>query len=146
MIWRMNKYYMKKWHNFVNQQDDSSKVAKIILFNGEKILLLLSNHPNFYKSLDLPGGHIHYGEQPEEGLRREVKEETGLIVTDYRKLYEFGPVTYFMGQIPKGDITLSREHSDYFFLTVDQINKKGYDISKQFYNAILEAYSQMHKS
>jgi hemoglobin-like flavoprotein len=51
-----------------------------------------------------------------------------------------------MGQIPKGDITLSREHSDYFFLTVDQINKKGYDISKQFYNAILEAYSQMHKS
>ena len=141
----MNKYFMRKWHNFVNEQDDSNKVAKIILFSGEKILLLLSNHPKFYGSLDLPGGHIQYGEEPEDGLRREVKEEIGLIVTNYKKLYEFGTVTYYMGEIPKGNIKLSDEHSDYFLLTVDQINKKGYKMSKQFYNAILEAYNQMDK-
>ena len=96
----MNKYFMKKWHNFVNEQKDSSKVAKIILFNGEKVLLLLSNHPEFKGSLDLPGGHIHYREEPLDGLRREVKEETGLVITDHKKLYEFGNITYYMGQMP----------------------------------------------
>ena len=146
MIWRMNKYFMRKWHNFISEQDDSNKVAKIILFNGDKILLLLSTHPDFEGYLDLPGGHIRYREEILDGLRREVKEETGLIVTDYRKLYEFGNVTYFMGEMPKGNIKLSDEHEDYYFLTIDEINKKGYKMSKQFYDAILEAYSQMHKS
>jgi len=133
----MNKYFMKKWHNFVSEQDDSNKVAKIILFNGEKILLLLSNHP---------GGHIHYREDPADGLRREVKEETGLIVNNYTKLYEFGTITYYMGQMPKGNIKLSKEHTDYFFFTIDEINNKGYPISKQFYSAIKEAYHQMFKA
>jgi 8-oxo-dGTP pyrophosphatase MutT (NUDIX family) len=142
----MNKYFMRKWHNFVNEQKDSNKVAKIILFNGEKILLLLSEHPDFKGTLDLPGGHLHYREDPTEGLRREVKEETGLIVTDYRKLYEFGNISFYYGEMPKGEVTLSEEHSDYFFLTINEINKKGFKISNQFYNAISEAFNVMHKS
>jgi 8-oxo-dGTP diphosphatase len=137
---------MKKWHNFVNEQKDSNKVAKIILFNGEKILLLLSTHPAFNGSLDLPGGHLHYREEPTEGLRREVKEETGLIVTDYRKLYEFDNISFYYGEMPKGNVVLSDEHSDYFFLTIDEINRKGFSMSKEFYNAIKEAFYQMHKS
>ena len=141
----MNKYFMKKWHNFVSDQDDSNKVAKIILFHGEKILLLLSNHPDFNGSLDLPGGHIQYGEEPEDGLRREVKEETGLIIVNYKKLYQFSTITYYMGQMPKGNIKLSNEHLDYFFFTINEINNKGYPISKHFYNAIKEAYNQMFK-
>ena len=142
----MSKYFMKKWHNFVNEQKDSNKVVKIVLFNGEKILLLISEHPQFKGTLDLPGGHIHYNEDPAEGLRREVKEETGLIVTDYRKLYEFGNTSFYFGEVPKGEVTLSNEHSDYLFLTIDEINKKGFETSKQFMNAIKEAYSQMFKA
>jgi 8-oxo-dGTP pyrophosphatase MutT (NUDIX family) len=137
---------MKKWHNFVNEQKDSNKVAKIILFNGEKILVLLSEHPQFQGTLDLPGGHIHYREDPVVGLQREVKEETGLIITNYKKLYEFGNTSYYFGEIPKGEVVLSDEHSDYFFLTIDEINRKGFKISQHFMNAIKEAYAQMHRS
>jgi len=137
---------MKRWHNFVSEQKDSNNVAKIVLFNGDKILLLVSTHPNFKNKLDLPGGHIHYNEDPVEGLRREVKEETGLIVTDHRKLYRYGNMDLFYGEMPKGNVVLSDEHSDFHLLTVDEITKKGYQMTKSLYDAVVEAYSLMTKA
>jgi 8-oxo-dGTP pyrophosphatase MutT (NUDIX family) len=142
----MSKYFMKKWHNFVNKQKDSSKIAKIVMFSGDKILLLVSTHPDFKGKLDLPGGHIQYNEEITEGLRREVKEETGLVVTDYRKLYEHGNLNLFWGMMPKGDVVLSDEHSGYHLLTVDEITKKGYSMTKTLYDAVIKAYELMHKS
>ena len=136
----MNKYFMKKWHNFINEQKDSNKVAKIVLFSGDKVLLLVSEHPDFKGKLDLPGGHIHYKEPPTEGLRREVKEETGLIVTDYYELHHDGNLILFWGRIPKGNITLSDEHSAYFLLHIDEIGEKGYKMSDVLYNAVKKAY------
>ena len=54
-------------------------VGCIIEKNG-KILLALRNHEPFKEHWCLPGGHIDFGETPEEAVRREVKEETGLEV------------------------------------------------------------------
>ncbi len=36
-------------------------------------------------SWDLPGGGLHHGEDPIAGLRREVQEETGLVITSISK-------------------------------------------------------------
>lgn len=38
-------------------------------------------------TLDLPGGFCDMGETVEEGMRREIKEETGLDVTELRYLF-----------------------------------------------------------
>ena len=113
---------MKKWHNFVNKQKDSSKIAKIVMFSGDKILLLVSTHPDFKGKLDLPGGHIQYNEEITEGLRREVKEETGLVVTDCRKLYKHGNLNLFWGMMPKGDVVLSDEHYDVQAMSIFCLN------------------------
>lgn len=34
-----------------------------------------------YLHWGVPGGHIEFGESPEEALRREITEETGLVIT-----------------------------------------------------------------
>lgn len=44
-------------------------------------------------TLDLSGGFIDMNETGEEGVSREVKEETGLIVTEAKYLFHFQTLT-----------------------------------------------------
>ena len=136
---------MKKWHNFINKQKDSNQVAKIILFDGDKILTLISRITEFKGDLDLPGGHVHYNEKLETGLQREVKEETGLTITNFTKIYRDGNITFYRGQLPAQDIVLSSEHSGYNLLHLDQIINGGFKISDTFLKAIKEAYRLVQK-
>jgi 8-oxo-dGTP diphosphatase len=62
-----------------------------------KILLELRNLEPFKGSWCLPGGHIEFGEPVEDALVREVKEETGLSVTDMHFL------DFFMEYFPDLD-------------------------------------------
>ena len=50
--------------------------------NGDMLLCRLSNQVQKpYQGLwTLPGGGLEFGEHPEEGMIREVEEETGLVV------------------------------------------------------------------
>ncbi len=63
-----------------NQQFPEPTVGAFI-FNAKGELLLLESHkwPGHYV---VPGGHVELGEQLEEAVVREVKEETGLNVRD----------------------------------------------------------------
>jgi 8-oxo-dGTP diphosphatase len=53
------------------------------------VLLALRNHPPFEGFWCLPGGHIEFGEDVEDALHREIREETGLTITDHRFLGYF---------------------------------------------------------
>ena len=64
------------------------KIAAIILENDNKELLfyLRDNKPGipFPNCWDLIGGHVEDGETVEEALIREVKEELGITLTEYK--------------------------------------------------------------
>jgi 8-oxo-dGTP diphosphatase len=51
-----------------------------IIFNDKNEVLLLK-HSYRAHAWSLPGGYIKSGEHPREGLEREVKEESGLVIS-----------------------------------------------------------------
>ena len=67
----------------MREAKDSDNVSKAVIIKEDGALLLLrSATEKFPGKWDLPGGHIHEGEDPKDGLIREVKEETGITLEE----------------------------------------------------------------
>ena len=75
---------------FVNPS--SANVAFILNKDGELLVERRKNNPA-KGTLDLPGGFADMNETVEEGLKREVMEETGLEVTEAKYMFS-KPNTY----------------------------------------------------
>ena len=62
-----------------------------LIIDNDKILLIDKVTGPYDGLLDLPGGSFEFGERPEETLKREFQEETGITITDY-ELFDVGSV------------------------------------------------------
>src|SRR5262245_42971076 len=79
-FWRGLPNSSRKFLVRATQKKFTVSVAAVITNDEGKILLL--DHvlrPKF--GWGMPGGFIESGEQPEDAIRREIKEETGLELT-----------------------------------------------------------------
>lgn len=54
----------------------------MIITRDNKVLLLKRKGPHGHGTWSTPGGHLDFGETPEQGAAREAKEEVGLDVID----------------------------------------------------------------
>lgn len=62
-------------------------VVGAIISKGGAVLVLRRKHDDYLGGMDeLPSGHVEQGESVLDALRREVKEETGLTVTQVHRL------------------------------------------------------------
>lgn len=100
------------------------RAAKALVRDGQgKILVLYRSetHPHLAHDVDLPGGIIDEGETLEDGLTREILEETGLrvkvTIDDMRHswLSSYGQEQFLYEAIVSDDqqVEISWEHSSY---------------------------------
>lgn len=57
-----------------------------LIIEEDKILLIKKVTGPYDGKLDLPGGSLKFLEKPEDTLKREIKEETGLKITKFNLL------------------------------------------------------------
>lgn len=79
--------------------DNPVPAAVAIPVRGDRILLARRAAAPYAGTWDLPGGFLERGETPEQGLRRELREELGVRVHDAR-LLGFFTETYGRGGFP----------------------------------------------
>ena len=59
---------------------NSKPCVGALIIDKNKLLLARRKLPPFKNYWDIPGGFLEYGEHPEAGLNREVKEELGIQI------------------------------------------------------------------
>lgn len=97
-----------------------------IIFN-ENWEVLLCKHTYRKPEWSLPGGYMKAKEHPSEAVEREIKEETGLVVSaDYEMRVRTDRETArldmcFVGKYIGGDFVPSEEVSEIGFFTFDML-------------------------
>ncbi len=97
-----------------------------IIFN-DKNEVLLFKHTYRAHAWSLPGGYLKSGEHPREALEREIKEESGLVVSvdDSLKTRTDRDTARldmcYVGVLIGGDFTPTHEVSEYGFFTQDKL-------------------------
>lgn len=97
-----------------------------IIFNDKKEILLF-RHTYRSHSWSLPGGYMSAGEHPREALEREIKEESGLIVSVDQALKTRTDRNSarldmcYVGVLIGGNFLPTHEVSDYGFFAQDKM-------------------------
>ena len=123
------------------------KSCGIILFNGDKVLILQHRDTdNGEGHWDFPKGHVEKGESETQTALRELTEETGIknlklfsgfshnifynLIKDEKEISK--EVTFFIGVTNETNVILSEEHQDYAWLTYDSaIERLTYNNAKE---------------
>jgi 8-oxo-dGTP diphosphatase len=96
-----------------------------IIFNEESLVLL--SHRRDMDAWNLPGGGLEPGELPNEGVCREVLEETGLIVEVERLVGVYGKrgrnelVFAFVCRVTGGKLMPTNEADENGYFSIDQL-------------------------
>ena len=142
-------------NNRIMKSDDDIKLSTkaIILkkykaFNKEdnhQFLIMKDSGSDYW---DLPGGHLEDGETSLDGLERELNEESGLDLKRSCEIFikqitlgkEHKPVMFYFADA-SGNIELSDEHTDYEWITLDEIDNYNLGV---FADILEEAFEMLY--
>ncbi|WP_427109844.1 NUDIX hydrolase [Lysinibacillus xylanilyticus] len=91
--------YYKYLRQYVGHRPIILPGSVVIILNEQNDLLLQKRHDGYW---GLPGGLMDLGESFEEVAKREVFEETGLVVENLKLLNVFSGSKYYF-KVPNGD-------------------------------------------
>jgi mutator protein MutT len=82
---------------FTYYQNPRASTAAFILNSKGELLVVRRAKDPAKDTLDLPGGFVDNNETAEQGMAREIKEETGLTVSDMKYLFSIPNVYRYSG-------------------------------------------------
>ncbi len=107
---------------------DSKRVAKVVIIDDNNRVLMLkrSNYVDKYAGeWDLPGGHIQVGENFNDGMKREVKEETGLEIESPKFVEKMKNLDFYTCSYSGNPIKVSHEHTGFRFFRKSDLNSEN---------------------
>ncbi len=119
----INNFKSKKCSDcgFVYYANICAATAAFIINDRNELLVVRRAKEPAKDTLDLPGGFVDMNETIEEGMRREIKEETGLDVADIEYLYS-SPNIYMYSGLGVHTIDMDflvRVHGDHLIVNAD---------------------------
>lgn len=95
----INNFKSKRCLNcdFVYYMNISAATAAFITNDKQELLVVRRGKEPAKGTLDLPGGFVDCHETAEDGIRREVKEETNLDITDCKYLFSLPNIYPYSG-------------------------------------------------
>ena len=114
------------------KRDFAVAVKAVIIKENRALVLCRSKHEmegsymNSHQKWDLPGGGLHFFEKSDEGLLREIMEETQLKVEIGPPLSLFDAIKHlciftYACRWTDGEVFLSPEHESYMWLTKEEM-------------------------
>ncbi|MDD3395073.1 MAG: NUDIX domain-containing protein [Clostridia bacterium] len=115
---------------------DFAVAVKAVIVKEEKVLILSRSqdemecsYMNSHQKWDLPGGGLHFYEHCQDGLLREIQEETSLEVFvgepvslfDVIKNHIHLCIFTYVCRWKAGAVVLSKEHEAFFWMTKDEV-------------------------
>lgn len=127
---------------FTYYANPCSATAAFILNEKNELLVVRRAKEPAKGTLDLPGGFCDMGETVEEGMKREIKEETGLDVDVVKYLFSSPNVYQYSGlgvhtldmdylvRVPAGvEVHAADDAAECFWIPVDQINPADFGLT-----------------
>lgn len=107
---------------------------KAVVVHNNKVLIIKRSKTHEFSpgTWEFVGGKLEFGEDLEEGLKREILEETGLTVTIEKMLYATSFKTHHYRQVvilcylchtEEKNIILSNEHEEYLWAGKETMKK-----------------------
>lgn len=134
---------------FTYYANPCSATAAFILNEKNELLVVRRAKEPAKGTLDLPGGFCDMGETVEEGMKREIKEETGLDVDVVKYLFSSPNVYQYSGlgvhtldmdylvRVQAGvEVHAADDAAECFWIPVDQINPADFGLTS-IRNAII---------
>jgi len=124
--------------------------VKAIIEKDNKILLIKRSgeYGEISNSWDIPGGRTNFGEEPEDGLKREIKEETGLELNEIKQILDASTVfkneekhivrITYLCTVKKTNIQLSHEHTDIQWVTKEEL--KNIEFKDKILKKVIKKY------
>ena len=129
----------------------------IIVGHSDKILALKRAGDDHSRggNWDLPGGGYEQGEEVISAIKREVREEAGLIAHTLRPLHVANHLNvaegFFAGDNVfglcyvctdwEGEVTLSAEHTEYQWVTPSEFASLNFGLDNNFFHDSITAYN-----